>query len=132
MTGLEWLAGLVAAALSALGLGGGSLLLIWLTLVAGVDPATAKGVNLLFFLACSAASVLVYAKKKQIDYKIALWAILSGLPGALGGFWFSALLPAKTASRLLAAILLLVGARELFSGLPNALRKTFRKSHTGK
>ena len=129
MIGFEWLAGLLAAALSALGLGGGSLLLIWLTLVAGVDPATAKGVNLLFFLACAAASVLVYAKKKQIDYKIALWAILPGLPGALIGFWFSGLLPAKTASRLLAVILLLVGGRELFAGLPKAIRKILQKKH---
>ena len=36
--------------LTGLGVGGGSLLILWLTIVLGMDQATARGINLLFFL----------------------------------------------------------------------------------
>lgn len=36
--------------LSGLGTGGGSLLILWLTMVQGMDPRAARSVNLLFFL----------------------------------------------------------------------------------
>lgn len=36
--------------LTGLGTGGGSLLLLWLTLVTGMEPQTARTVNLMFFI----------------------------------------------------------------------------------
>ena len=56
---LPFLCGLGAAVISAWGVGGGTLLLLVMTLFLGVDQRTAQGINLLFFLptalsACSA------------------------------------------------------------------------------
>ena len=47
------LVGAALGFLSGLGVGGGSLLLLWLTLAAGVPQETARVMNLMFFLPCA-------------------------------------------------------------------------------
>ena len=42
--------GILLGFLTGLGTGGGSLLVLWLTLVLHMDPAQARVVNLMFFL----------------------------------------------------------------------------------
>ena len=44
------IAGIALGFLAGLGIGGGSLLIIWLTVVVGIDPQTARSINLLFFI----------------------------------------------------------------------------------
>ena len=50
MKWLEIAVGAAAGVLSGCGVGGGTLLLLYLTAVADVAPRTAAGVNLLYFL----------------------------------------------------------------------------------
>ena len=51
--------GVVLGYLSGLGVGGGSLLILWLTLVLGMEQGTARAINLMFFItAAGAVSVL--------------------------------------------------------------------------
>ena len=47
------LAGLLSGALGAMGLGGGGVLVIYLTLAAQMEQTTAQGVNLLLFIPCA-------------------------------------------------------------------------------
>ena len=49
-TPVSLLIGSVLGFLAGLGIGGGSLLILWLTVVLGTDPQTARSINLLFFL----------------------------------------------------------------------------------
>ena len=57
--------GLLTGVLSGCGIGGGSLLLLWLTLVQDMPHFTAGGINLLYFLACWPISLLAsYLEKK--------------------------------------------------------------------
>ena len=53
MTVIAVAAGLLTGILSGFGIGGGSLLLLYLTLFAGVDQYQAGGINLLYFIACA-------------------------------------------------------------------------------
>ena len=50
-------AGFGAAVLASMGMGGGSVLILWLTLVSGVGQREAQGLNLLFFLPVGALSL---------------------------------------------------------------------------
>ena len=58
---MEWiiaaLAGAVTGVLSGFGVGGGSLLLIYMTSFAGLAQNAAQGINLLYFLPTAAASL---------------------------------------------------------------------------
>ena len=55
---LPFLCGLGASIISAWGVGGGTLLLLVMTLFLGVDQRTAQGLNLLFFLPAAARALV--------------------------------------------------------------------------
>ena len=60
MAVIDWvaiLAGFGSAVLASMGMGGGSILILYLTLIAGVPQREAQGVNLLFFLPIGAAAL---------------------------------------------------------------------------
>ena len=82
---MEWLtavlAGAVTGILSGFGVGGGTLLLIWMTAFAGVPQDLAQGVNLLYFLPAAAMALPAHFKNGYIDKKTALPAIAAGLAG---------------------------------------------------
>ena len=60
------LAGLVCGVLSGFGIGGGSLLMVWMTAVLSMDQKAAQGVNLLYFLPCAACALIFHIKNRQI------------------------------------------------------------------
>ena len=86
---MDWLialtAGAITGVLSGFGIGGGTLLLIYMTAFAGVQQNLAQGVNLLYFLPTAATALPSHVKNGYIDRAAAVPAILAGLAGtALG------------------------------------------------
>ena len=67
----EWLlpllVGVGTGILSAWGVGGGTLLLLIMTLFLGVDQRTAQGINLLYFLPTAGAGLLFHRKSGLLD-----------------------------------------------------------------
>ena len=76
------LVGTVLGFLSALGIGGGSLLILWLTLVLGWEPDRARNVNLLFFLPSALVSTWLRRKQGSVDFRQLLPGVLAGCLGA--------------------------------------------------
>jgi len=105
--------GTVLGFLSGLGIGGGSLLLLWMTLVLGMEQSTARTVNLLFFL--PAAAVACYYRRKQgtLDVKKMLPAIFAGCIGALLGTRIGAILDPSALKKGFGVLLLVTGIREI-------------------
>lgn len=110
----EILVGTVLGALSGLGIGGGSLLILWLTLILGMEQATARAINLMFFLPSAIVSCLFRWKQGSIRWRIILPATIAGcaacLLGALLGMWMDTSLLKK----LFGGLLIITGLRELF------------------
>lgn len=106
-----WISGL-AGLLGAMGLGGGSVLLLYLTLIAGVEQIAAQGINLLFFIPCALVALFFHRKNKLIQWKTALWCIAGGLFGVLLGSFLAGLFSNRLLSRIFAVFLLLIGIRE--------------------
>lgn len=74
------LAGGATGILSAFGIGGGSLLLIYLTSFAALDQHQAQGINLLYFLPAAAAALPAHHKNGLLEKKAILPAIFAGSP----------------------------------------------------
>lgn len=87
---LPFLCGLGAAVISAWGVGGGTLLLLVMTLFLGVDPAAARGINLLYFLPTAGVGLLFHRKSGLLDRAALRQAVPWGLLTAAGGAWLSA------------------------------------------
>ena len=83
---LPLLVGCGTGILSAWGVGGGTLLLLIMTLVLGVDQTTAQAINLLYFLPTAAAGLICHGKNGLLDGRLirqtAPWGLLSAAVGA--------------------------------------------------
>ena len=108
------LAGAAAGVLSGFGVGGGTLLLLYLTAFAGVEQHLAQGINLLYFLPAAAAALPSHIKNGYVDKAAALPAILAGLAAAGLCAWAASGLDTELLRRCFGGFLLAVGLRELF------------------
>ena len=110
---VSFFVGAVLGFLSGLGVGGGSLLLLWMTLVLGADPEMARVMNLMFFLPCAIIATAFRWKQCKPDWSIALSAAAAGLAGALLGNYLSPILPRELLKKAFGVLFLLAGFREI-------------------
>ena len=75
--------------ISAWGVGGGTLLLLVMTLFLGVDHRTAQGINLLFFLPTAASALFCHARNDCLDKPCLKNAVPFAVAAALIGAWIS-------------------------------------------
>lgn len=99
--------------LTGLGTGGGSLLLLWLTLVLGMDPVQARTVNLMFFIpAAVIASAIRFFKGGIPIKKIWLPAAAGCLSAAVFAVWGSHI-DTFYLKKLFGILLIFTGTKEL-------------------
>ena len=112
---IEIAAAFLCAALSGMGVGGGGLLLIYLTLIEDMAQRQAQLYNLIFFLAASASSLILHTYRRCIRLPVVLWLALGGVAGAVIGSILSGVLGETVLGCILGAFLTLTGAVSLFS-----------------
>ena len=108
------LAGAAAGVLSGFGVGGGTLLLIYMTAFAGVEQTLAQGINLLYFLPTAATALPSHIKNGFVVWRAALPAVAAGLLGTALAAWAATALDVALLRRLFGAFLLYIGVTELF------------------
>lgn len=109
------IAGAVTGVLSGFGIGGGTLLLIYMTTFAGVPQTQAQGVNLLYFLPAAATALPAHIKNGYIE-KAAVWpAVLAGLGGTALAAWWATSLDVELLHRFFGGFLIVIGLRELLA-----------------
>lgn len=107
---IPFLCGLGASVVSAWGVGGGTLLLLVMTLFLGVDQRTAQGVNLLFFLPTAASALVCHAKGGYLDKPTLKAAVPAAVTAALIGAWISNAVDVEILRKPFGVYLLLSGA----------------------
>lgn len=108
------LAGLICGVISGFGIGGGSVLMVWLTAVAALDQKIAQGINLLYFLPTSIGALIFHIKNKMICWQAVIPAAIGGCLTAAAAAWLSASLDVSLLRKLFGAYLLLTGGMEFF------------------
>ena len=99
--------------LTGLGVGGGSLLILWLTLVLEMSQTAARGINLLFFLPSAAISCYLRWKQGSVTLRKVLPAILTGCAAAAVFSLISTRIDLEILKKLFGVLLLATGIREL-------------------
>lgn len=106
--------GTILGFLSGLGVGGGTILILWLTQIIGMDPAISRTINLMFFITAAGSVSIIRLKNKKIPWRSILPAMIAGCITA----WFSAYigrnLDTTALKKLFGVLLLVTGLRELF------------------
>ncbi len=105
--------GTVLGFLAGLGIGGGSLLMLWLTFVIGLEHNSARGINLLFFLPSALIACCFRWKQGNIQWKKIFPAMIAGCAAALAFSWLGSNMDLSLLKKLFGGLLILTGLREL-------------------
>ena len=108
------LVGTALGFLTGLGVGGGSLLMVWLTAVLGMDSVTARSINLLFYLPGAAVAILFRKRQGKIRWRNVLPPALAGCIAAAVCSAFSTAVDNSWLQKIFGIILIAAGLRELF------------------
>ena len=107
---LPVLAGFCTGILSAWGVGGGTLLLLLMTLFLGVEQADAMAINLLYFLPTAGMGLLSHGKGGLLEKPVLRSAIPAGLIAAALAAWLSFSVDTELLRRPFGVYLLLAAA----------------------
>lgn len=106
--------GCILGFLAGLGVGGGTLLLLWLTAILNMPQPEARAINLLFFIPTALISSFFHRKKGTLNLKTVLPAMITGCIFAGLASWFSKGLDVALLRKLFGILLIATGLRELF------------------
>ena len=112
------IAGFLSGAIGAMGLGGGAVLLIYLTVFDKTPQFKAQGMNLIFFIPIAILAVIIYAVKGEIKWKEILPLIFGGVLGSGVGLMVSNAIGENFVSKIFAILLIVLGLKELFAKQP--------------
>ena len=116
---LGFLVGVATGVLSGCGVGGGTLLVLYLTAVAGLEQYQAGGINLLYFITCAPPALFGHAKKGLVEWRGVLWCLVLGIPAAIAAGAVAGQLDVGLLRRLFGLLMLYVGIKEVFARKPN-------------
>ena len=124
---LDIIVGTAVAVLSGMGVGSGGLLVVYLTLAAGMSQAPAQALNLFFFLFAASASTAVNIRRRNIAWGCVILVGLGGAVGAIAGSAIAAVAKPRVLRMLFGIMLTVTGAR----GLIGTLRDGIKRLRTG-
>lgn len=106
--------GILLGFLAGLGVGGGSLLILWLTLFLGIDAETARAINLMFFITAAGSVSFFRWRQGVLQIRVIIPAMISGCIAAMAFSVLSQWIDQTLVKRLFGSLLLITGFRELF------------------
>lgn len=111
----EIITGLISGTISGTGMGGGTILILVLSIFLGIEQHTAQATNLVFFVPTSISAIIVSIKSKLIDWKLGTTIAISGIVGAIVGANISASLEVTVLKRVFGIFLCIIAVYEIYS-----------------
>lgn len=111
---IKTVAGIFSGILGALGLGGGGVLLMYLSLFTNTAHLTAQGINLLFFLPNGLLAIYRHNKEGLIEKKTVKRYIIWGVVGAIIGFVIAGFIGSTLLRKIFGCFLIYIGISAFF------------------
>ena len=92
-----------------MGMGGGTVLIPLLTLVCGVSQKLSQSVNLLVFIPLAIVVLIIYCRRKLVNFKGVWFIIIPGIIVSLIGSIFSLKIESQTLHLIFGIFLICVG-----------------------
>ncbi len=119
---LEVLTGIISGMVSGTGMGGGTILILILSVFIGIEQHIAQATNLVFFVPTSITAIITTVKDKLINWKIGIPVAISGILGAIIGAKISVSLDVNYLKKYFGFFLILITIYEIYS-----LIKSYKK-----
>ena len=111
---LEIIFGLIAGIFTGMGMGGGAILILLLSLFMNLEQHIAQATNLIFFIPTSIASILTNIKQKNIDFKVASYITIFGIMGTVIGSIISKNISSVNLKKCFAIFILFIAIHEIY------------------
>ena len=108
------IAALITGFLASLGVGGGMILILYMTVCGGYSQLHAQGVNLIFFLPIALLSVIIHRKNGLIELKELVPAMITGAVSAVIGSLAAEYIGSELLGKFFAVFIIALGIREFF------------------
>ena len=112
---MEIITGLISGTVSGTGMGGGTILILILSVFMGVDQHVAQATNLIFFVPTSIAAIITTIKDKLINWKIGIPVAIAGIFGAIIGAKISIKMDVDNLKKYFGIFLSLIAIYEIYS-----------------
>lgn len=110
---MNFIYGIISGIATSIGLGGGTVIIILLTVFEKVEQKMAQGINLVFFIPTSIITIYFFIKNKQLKVKENLLIIIGGILGAYLGAKISCNLNNELLKKVFAIFILLIALFEI-------------------
>ena len=107
------LAGLVSGIFSGLGMGGGTILILFLNTVLGVEQHVSQAANLIFFIPTSIVAIFTNIKNKNVNLQLALKVSAFGILGAIIGAVLATKMSVELLRKIFGIFLLVIAVNEI-------------------
>ena len=109
----SFIAALLTGVFASLGVGGGMILIIYLTVFGGFDQLAAQVINLIYFIPIAIMSVMIQIKNNLIEWKKIIPSIIIGVIFAAAGTYAAEHIGSPALKKIFAVFILLIGVKEL-------------------
>lgn len=112
---IKLLAGTVTGILTGFGIGGGTLLILYLTMFCNVSQINAQGINLIYFLPTAGSALITHIKSRRVVIRAVILAGASGVLAAILASFVASGIDMTLLRRIFGGFLIIVGISELFA-----------------
>lgn len=127
-----FLFGVISGIITAMGMGGGTILILLLTLFAGINQHNAQGINLIFFIPTSITAIIMNLKNKNINLKIGWQLGFWGIFGAAIGAYISRRIEVLVLKKVFAIFLIIIAFYEIYTIYEQYIKSKRSNNNIGK
>ncbi len=109
-------------------MGGGTILILLLSIFMNLDQHVAQATNLVFFIPTAISAIIISIKNKNIEWKVAIPIVIFGIIGATISANISAYMNVKLLKKLFGIFLLIIASYEIYSWYKMYIKE--KSSHT--
>ena len=110
----EVIIGIISGMVSGIGMGGGTVLILLLTMFMNTEQHTAQATNLIFFVPTSISAIIMNIKEKNINLGIGIKVAIFGVIGAIIGSRISNKLEVNVLRKYFGFFLAVVGSYQIY------------------
>lgn len=106
--------GIISGMVTGMGMGGGTILILLLSLFMNLEQHIAQATNLVFFIPTALSAIIINIKQNNVDKKLALQVSILGIIGAIVGAIVSEQMSSENLKRYFAIFILIIALHEIY------------------
>lgn len=111
--------GFLAGIIGGMGMGGGTILIPALVLLAGINPKLAQSINLISSIPMTITALYIHIRNKNVELSLVVPIAIFGIVGAMMGSLLAEYLNSEVLRKAFGIFLFLVGLFEIKKGISN-------------